>query len=215
MPFDDPLDRCQPDAVSGVLGFGMQALERPEQLGGVFRSESGAVVADEEFSRAIPADFDPRVTTRTGELPGISHQVIHQVAQQRRIPLRDQSRRNVEDDLARRLAVAQVGGDLLSDRGQIDLRVFQFTAGDAGHLQQRVDQVAHPRARAADPLEIVLAAVVDRVPVALAQQPAESVDRAQRRAQVVGHAVRERLQLLVGVAEFARAQRNARFQRAV
>ncbi|QSX75751.1 hypothetical protein HIV01_004295 [Lysobacter arenosi] len=51
--------------------------------------------------------------------------------------------------------------------------------------------------------------------MAFDQDPAEAVDRPQRRAQVVRDAVGERLQLLVGLAKLARAQRHARFQRAV
>src|SRR3546814_6252552 len=51
--------------------------------------------------------------------------------------------------------------------------------------------------------------------MALAEQAAESVDRPQRRAQVVGDAVSERLELLVGVREFARAQRDAGLEGAV
>ena len=78
VPFDDALDRRQPDAVPGVLGFGMQALERPEQLGCVLRGEPGAVVADEELALCGPPDLDPRLPmlafTLFDDLPEVPRQ---------------------------------------------------------------------------------------------------------------------------------------------
>src|SRR3546814_1187342 len=86
---------------------------------------------------------------------------------------------------------------------------------DRLHLQQRPDQVVHASGGLAQARQVVAAGVVDLVRIGLAEQAAESLDRPQRRAQVVGDAVSERLELLVGVREFARAQRDAGLEGAV
>ena len=52
MPLDDATHRREADAIARELFLTVQALERPEQLVGVFRRESGPVVADEELAIA-------------------------------------------------------------------------------------------------------------------------------------------------------------------
>src|SRR3546814_9404044 len=57
--------------------------------------------------------------------------------------------------------------------------------------------------------------VVDLVRIPFVEQAAEPLDCPQRRAQVGGDAVGERLELLVGLGQLARAQRDAGLERAV
>src|SRR3546814_3511908 len=85
------------------------------------------------------------------------------------------------------------------DLAQVQRLQRQRAAADARHLQQRPDQVVHASGGLAHARQVVAPGVVDLVRIALAEQAAESLDRPQRRAQVVGDAVSERLELLVGV----------------
>src|SRR5690606_38351603 len=90
-----PPHRRQRDAVAGELVLGVQALERPEQLGRVFLAEACTVVAHEAH-RLVPlvrraADLDPRIRGVRGELPGVADQVLQQVAHQVRITVRAQA----------------------------------------------------------------------------------------------------------------------------
>ncbi len=72
-------------------------------------------------------------------------------------------------------------------------------------MQQAVDELAHALAAIDDVAEERLALVVQHLAVVLDERAAEPRHRAQRRAQVVGHRVRERLELAVGGRELGGA----------
>ena len=83
------------------------------------------------------------------------------------------------------------------------------------HLQQGLDQRSHARRGIAHARQVLAPFLADRLAVAFAQDPAEAFDRAQRRAQVVGNAVGEGFQVLVGEGQLAGARGDPGFQRPV
>ena len=85
----------------------------------------------------------------------------------------------------------------MRDRRQIDRLPLDVRPRDARHLQQSGHQVLHLLHRVADPLQILLRVFVELVAAEVVQRLAEAVDAGQRRAEVVRHRVRERLQLRV------------------
>src|SRR3546814_6023854 len=89
MALDDALDRRQADAVAVELLLVVQALERTEQLAGIFGREAGTVVGDVErqllAGHVVLADDDACIHGFRSELPRVADQVLQQVADQRRV----------------------------------------------------------------------------------------------------------------------------------
>src|SRR5205823_6183190 len=74
---------------------------------------------------------------------------------------------------------------------------LQFPLRDLRELEQRGDELLHARGGAANAAEIVGSLLAQPPAVLLGQRLAESLDGAQRRAEVVRHGVAKRGQLLV------------------
>src|SRR5690348_13184124 len=75
----DPGHGGEADAGAGELGFGVQALERAEELVGVLHLEAGAVVAHAEGGGAgvfLGEDLDAGRGGLGGELPGVADEVV-------------------------------------------------------------------------------------------------------------------------------------------
>src|SRR3546814_15325124 len=84
MALDDALDRRQADAVAVELLLVVQALERTEQLAGIFGREAGTVVGDVErqllAGHVVLADDDACLTGFRSELPRVADPVLQPVA---------------------------------------------------------------------------------------------------------------------------------------
>src|SRR5262249_40455002 len=75
MTRDDALDRDEPDAAARELCFGMQALERHEQLVCVLHVEADAIVAhevDRPVLAALHADRHTRLRRARGVFPSVA-----------------------------------------------------------------------------------------------------------------------------------------------
>ena len=83
---------------------------------------------------------------------------------------------------------------------------------DPRQLEQAVDQATHPRAGIADARELFASRRIQRVAGLPFELRGEPVDRAQRRAQVVRHPVRERFQPAVRGLQFGGALAHALLQ---
>src|SRR4029077_18692519 len=96
-----------------------------------------------------------------------------------------------------RLALLQIVDYLSRDLAQVHLAALQLPARNAREVEQAFDQQPHLLGGAAYPVEIAPSGLGQMLGEIVDERLAESVDRAQRRAQVVGHRVGERLELLV------------------
>src|SRR5882762_10038139 len=204
VPVHDPLDGGQTDPDARELVLAVQTLERAEQLVGEGHVEAGAVVLDEVpglTRTAVDAELDPGRGPLAGELPGVPDQVLQDGAQERLVPLRDGPFGDHALDLTPVLALAQIGDDLPRQRAEVDTPTLHFGAGDAGKVQEAVDELAHLDGGRDDPLERVPARLVEGVGAVFHQGVAEPLDAPKGRPQVVRHGVREGLELLVGGLE--------------
>ena len=104
--------RRQADAVPGERLLRVQALERAEQLVGIVRVETGAVVLDHE-RMVVAMQADARRIRGRGELPCVVEQVLQQVAGERGIRPRHQAGLDADLDPARGISAAQFGDDVL------------------------------------------------------------------------------------------------------
>ena len=71
----------------------------------------------------------------------------------------------------------------------------ELRAADPRQLEQRVDQIVHPRRGGEHATQVISRLVVELVPQVLGERLRERADRAQRRAQIVRDRVAERLEL--------------------
>lgn len=122
---------------------------------------------------------------------------MHYHAQQLGIALGREARLDGDLDAALRLGAPQVRDDRIGQRAQVHLLAAHLGARDARELQQIVDQLRHVRSACAHPREIMPALVIEPVGVVLEQRLTETVDGAQRGAQVVRYRVAERFELTV------------------
>jgi hypothetical protein len=99
--------------------------------------------------------------------------------------------------VARPIPVPRNSWSLALDRGQVDRLAGQLGAADVREQQQVVDQLAHSVGGGQHPDQIVPGVTGQGVAVLVLQDLAEADQGLQRRAQVVGDRIAERLQLLV------------------
>lgn len=198
---DDALHVGQADAGTGKFTDRMQALKGPEKSARKRHVETGTIVAYIEcrFSAGdCAADLDARSGQPAREFPCVGKQVLKHLVQQRRIRVRNQAGSNDPFDVAIWFGVCEIRGELPGERGQVQWTPVQFRPGRARKGEQIVDQKPHALARRSHPLEAVLTVFVKPRGVLLEQYPAEPVDAAQRRSQIVRYGVTKRFQLLVG-----------------
>ena len=209
---DDTLHDRQPDAGAGKLALRVHALEGHEQPGGVLHVEARAVVAHEilpQHARAegiddFPAaEFDARPRHARGELAGVVEQVGERDPEQAAVAPDRQPGGDHELDVAPRPALAHVLGHLAGEQVELQPLEGRLAAGDAGQLQQVLDEQVHARAFAADACEVFLRFHGQGGAVILLERLRPAADAAQRCAQVVRHRVAEALQLAVGEFELA------------
>ena len=112
-----------------------------------------------------------------GELPGVLQQVLQDDAQQPRVSYRFELLGDDEIHLALRIALAQLGGDLAGQRGQVHRLAGEFGAGHAREVEQVVDQLPHALGGLLDALQIVPALVVQPIGVLRKEGGAEAIQR--------------------------------------
>ena len=138
------------------------------------------------------------------ELPGVAQQVLEHGADQLRVGPADEARRHVHDHIARRVPFAQLGDERCCQRREVDLLEVHLVPVEPGELEESVHQPGHVVGRSLDAAQVASAGVVQRLAVVLQQDLAEPIERAERRAQVVGDRVGERLELAVRRLELRR-----------
>src|SRR5438552_9025777 len=212
VPGHDALDGGQTDPDPRELVLAVQTLERPEQLVRVRHLEPRPVVPDKigPLARLLgETELDPGRGALAGELPRVPDQVLQGRAQERRIARHDGSSGDHALHLTSGIAGTQLPDDFVREEAEVDAPVPDLRARHAREIQESVDEVAHPDGRPDDPLERVLARLAETVGAILRQRPAEALDAAQRRAQIVRDGVGERLELLVGDPELGGALGDA------
>jgi hypothetical protein len=90
--------------------------------------------------------------------------------------------------------------------------VLELGAGDAGELQEGVNERAHALHAVAHAIDVVAAFIGELVGEVLLQREGEAVDGAQRGAKIVRDGVAEGFELLVGDGELAGAEFDALFE---
>ena len=98
-----------------------------------------------------------------------------------------------EADVAARVLALEFGGDGGRLGTEIDLLEADLCPGDAGQVQQVVENVSHVLAGGLDPLGVAAAVLAEGIGVILDQHGAEPGQRAQRGPQVVREGVARRI----------------------
>ena len=114
-----------------------------------------------------------------------------------------------EADPAARLAGLQSGGDVGDLRAEINRSEAYFRTRYLCQEQQVIDECAHPLGGRLDPLDEPAAGLVETVAVVLRQRFAVPAQRPQRRAQIMGDRIGERLQVLVRHHQLSSTQLDA------
>ena len=196
VPLSDALRDRQPEAVAAALIRPVQALERLEQLVRIAGVEADAGVTHGQpqcVAIALATDLDAGDIALARELPGVTHQVAQQLLQQALVPPAEQA--GLHHDLCSSvgLGLLQLGAHPFGEQAQVDLGRLQFGAGRARQLAERGQQPAHAFCGGADASEVVAVGVVESVGGTDGKQARETLDRAQRRAQVVRNRVGKQL----------------------
>ena len=193
----------------------MQALERREQLVAECGVEADAVVDDLERRRGgvrDPFDADPRWLAVARELHRVADQVAEHLAQQHGIGLGDAEWAG-GDLVLGAFAVGTKFGEHFAHHGvDVDAAARQRVPAEPREPQQRVDQLAHVAAAAADHAEQAVAFGGQVGGMVLCEHAGEAVDGPQRRTQVVRDREAERFHLAVCEFEFRRALGDPRLQ---
>ena len=198
----------------------MQALEHTEQLVHVLHVEAGAVVPDHERPPAVRfgrAELDPRPRLLGGVFPAVAQQILERDAQQGRIGASLEPRGDHEFHSPGRIRALQLGDDLPRHAAHVHNLGAHLDASDPCEFQQIVDQGRHALAGGAHAAQRILSRLVQLGGVVFQQYLAEPIDAAQRGAEVVGHRVGERVELLVGGEQLGRiaSQRLVTFRELV
>jgi len=150
------------------------------------------------------AEFDPCLRFINGELPCVAEQILEHHPEQARIAVADDA---FSDD-AFDAALRRGGPELLQDnprhRTEVHDLLAHLAARDPRQIQKVVDQRRHVAGGGPDPIEESLRFHVELAGIILDQRQAETVDAAQRCAQVVRDRMGKCLKLLVGGLELRR-----------
>ena len=158
------------------------------------------------------AELNASVAVLGAELRGVAEQVLQHQSQQRRVAIGLKPGRDDELDRPRGLSdahvVAQIVGQFACDLRQVDTLARQLAARHARQIKQRVDHRVHALAGGNDAAQVVAAQIVERltaVAVVFEHDRRETIDNAQRRAQIVRYRMRKAVELASGVVELAHA----------
>ena len=213
---DDALDVGQADARALELVVAVQALEYAEQFVSITRIEPRAVVANGDYRLASPAggaaDSDDCMGAGGGKLHGVGEQIDQHQAQQGPVGPHRRQRADFPDDASCPRLCLKIAQSLLSQLIEINLHLSQFLVSEARERQQVINQTPHPACRLRNRGQMMEAFFGKRWADVLFQQFHEARDVAQRRAQIVGDGITERLQILVGLLQLRRAIDDALLQ---
>ena len=146
VPVHDAAHRGQ--AHPGALEFAgvVQALEGFEQVAGLGHVEASAVVAHTEAAQAIdrvPAEADVRLGCPGAVLPGVVQQVLQYFADEVGVGHGTGWLLDSEADAAARVLALKSGSDGGGLGAEIDLLEADLGPGDAGQVQQVVENTSH------------------------------------------------------------------------
>ncbi len=96
------------------------------------------------------------------------------------------------------LGPLQLRRDILCEAGQVNRFAGKFGTRHTRQCQQIVNQAAHLLRGFAHKLQVTAALVIQLVSIILKQRQTEAIDSAQRRAQVMGNRIAERLKFAIG-----------------
>jgi len=213
---DDAGDGGEADAGAFEVFIAVEAIEGVEELIGVEHVETSAVIADEPGAVAagggVPADIDDGALDAGAELDGVAEEVFKGDTEEFGIAVDRQAGLDVEGELALGVRLLEVGCDGFGDLGEVEGFAGELLAGDAGELQEGVDELAHALDAGADAADVVAADGVDGFGVVLFQGEGEAVDGAEGGAEVVGDGVAEGFELAVGGFELGGAEADALFE---
>ncbi|EEF23686.1 conserved hypothetical protein, partial [Ricinus communis] len=204
MALDNAAHIGQADAGAIEIFHAVQALEHAKQLVGVFHVEADAIVGHVEHGLArqlLAADADHRRIALAGELDRVRQQIIQGQLEERRIGGDLRQRRDDPVDAVRRQVRRQLVDDAAHQVVHAHADRPQRRPSHLREAQQVVDQLARQPRRVLDVGQEALAPLRVVAAGRFHQQVGEADDVAQRRAQVVRHRIRERLQFLVGAAQ--------------
>ncbi len=191
---------ASPIPVPGNLVAGVEALERGKETRSVGAVEACAVVSHEERGDAVDvgrADLDPRAGRLRCELPGVPEQVFEENLDEARVCLGGEAVFDDEGDLPARVGTPQPLPHAPRELREVHPLAMDLRPLHAREGEEVVDQLVHSLRRGANAPEVLSPLGVELVGAVFEQSLAESVDAPERRAQVVGHRVAERLELLV------------------
>ena len=193
MQLDDALRRAEAYAVAFEFSP-VKPLEGLEKIVLIGHVEAGAVVLDEEC-RLLPgeAELDKRHRFEGAIFPGVAEEILQQLLEQGVIAHDYQFSLDAAFDLPTRIELLQHAEHRLRQFAQVHPLLPDLRPPDPGRLQQVIDESPHPFRGVDDPAQVILG-ITGKVPgILLKQNRAETVDVAQRGAQVVRDRVAESL----------------------
>src|SRR5437588_13038821 len=135
MPPNDTLYDGKPNACSREFMDIVQSLEGAEQHIGIFHIESHAIVFYEKRLLALlpwrDSEFNARLRTRGGELPGIAEQIVEHNLQERWIAKGQHAPGDAKGYVTIRLACLHLLTDALHQRAKIDSFAIHLSSGHA------------------------------------------------------------------------------------
>ena len=192
--------------------LGVQPPERREQPPDPGHVEAHPVVADEEH-RSSPSRIAPSSIRgeahREVNFQALPSRLLEQHPHQPAVGVDHQAGRDLDADAPSRLVARELLDAGRASADEIDAMARDRRAADPRELEQRIDQIRHPRRRGEHAPEVIARPVVELVAELLEERVGERADRAQRRPQIVRDRVAERLELAVGLGELDVRPRRA------
>ncbi len=159
------------------------------------------VAADAAVRGGSHSELDRGVAAAAGELPGVVQQLVQHLADEVGVGHGPGWLLDRAADAAARVPAPEPGSDGGGLGAEIDLLEADRCPGDAGQVQQIIENTSHVLAGGLDPLSVAAAILTEGIAVILDQGGAESGQRAQWRPQVVRQGIGEGSQVLVDPAE--------------
>src|SRR6266550_5135216 len=185
------------------------ALKKLEDFLVVLRGYSNAIIPHPD-SQAVAAGFgsnvNDRQNSRVSIRQGIGKQVQHHLNQYGFMAKHNaQVGLNVDGSLLLLDFSGQETNCLLARQREVH-RSWQKVSGARMEIfQQIADQRVHPGRRMVDAVYTITGLLVELPAVVLDEYLGERLDAAQRRLEIVGHGIAERLHLFVAGAQLARS----------
>src|SRR5436309_14067479 len=138
----------------------------------------------------------------SGKFPRIRQKILQRHPKEPAISARRQSFCNYKLHLPFRLGFLQLRGDASYRAAEIDGLSFHLASGYPREIEHVINELRHPLASIADPVQIVFSLLVQILPIVLQDGLTKTINRSKRRAEVVRYRITECLKLLVNGLEF-------------